>query len=297
MSGGFDLGKIVSDLFDGVGRQHGRRERRELNTALQQIQKAEGEHIGLQRRADELDDLKSKLAEAESNGRRLTHVKRALGHAGRQEELAGVVEELSVLPMSLANLTGKEPDQIETYQSQAEGLNGRIRKLEGELAAACEDQGDSGLEAPLAPAQLTAWRENAEQLSRLEVELDAAKNEHSGCHTELAAALAAVGGSNVDEVELDLAGHSQLFEFLRAAQSHKDRVNAIEERLRLLASVERHEESQRTFEQNRGAAEALRSWLRAPEPELASGEKKARQFWNIAAAVLLVVGGGLVFRL
>jgi exonuclease SbcC len=293
MSGGFDLGKIVSDLFDGVGGQHGRRERREFNTALQQIQKAEGDHIGLQRRADELDNLKSKLAEADSSGRRLTYVNRALGLAGRREELAGVVEELSILPTSLANLTGKEPNQIETYQSRAEELNGRIRKLEGELAAACEDQLDSGLEAPLAPAQLTAWRENAEQLSRLEVELDASRNEHSGCNTELAAALASVGGSNVNEVKLDLAGHSQLFEFLRAAQSHKDRVNAIEERLRLLAGIERHEESQRAFEQIRGAVEALRSWLHAPEPESVSGEKKARRFWMIAAAVLVVVGVGL----
>ena len=82
MSGGFDLGKIVSDLFDGVGVQHGRRERRELNSALQQIQKAEGEHIGLQRRVDKLDDLKTQLAETETSGHRLTYVNRALALPG-----------------------------------------------------------------------------------------------------------------------------------------------------------------------------------------------------------------------
>ena len=293
MSGGFDLGKIVSDLFDGVGAQHGRRERREFNQASSKVQEAEGEHIALQRRTDELDDLKAQLAEAESSGHRLTSVNRAVGLAGRREDLVSVVEELLVLPKSLANLTGKEPAQVETHQGRVEELNGRIRTLEAQLATASRDQLDSRLEAPLEPARLTSWRENAEQLSRVEVQLEAARSDYSGCHGELVAAVSAVGGIEVDEVKLDLAGHSQLFEFLRAAESHKERVNAIGERLRLLAGVQRPEESQRTIEQIRGAAEALRSWLRAPEPESVEGANRARKYWMIVAAALVVVGVGL----
>ena len=293
MSGGFDLDKIVSDLFDRVSARHGRRERAEFNTAQLQIQKVEGEHTGLQRRADDLDDLKAQLAEAESSGRRLTHLTRALGLAERRGKLAGVTEELLVLPINLANLTGKEPDQIETYQGRAQELSGRIRTLEVQLEKASKDRLDSGLETPLASAQLTAWRDNAEQLSRLEIKLDAARNEYSSVHAELGGALFAIGGSNVDKVELDLPSHSQLFEFLRLAESHKDKVNAIKERLRLLVGIDRHEESQRDFRKLRNAIETLRSWLRAPEPESISGEKNARHFWMIVAAVLFVVGVSL----
>ena len=293
MSGGFDLDKVVSDLFDSVGARHGRGERREFNQASSSVIAAEGQHIALQRRADELDDLTTQLAEAESIEQRLPFVNRALGLAGRQKDLVGVVEKLSVLPESLANLSGRELEQLETYQSQVEELNSRIRTLEGQSATASQNQIDCGLEAPLEPARLTAWRENTEHLSRLEIQLDAAKIEYSGFHAELRAALSAVGGSNVDEVKLDLSGHSKLFEFLRAAEDHRAAAKAIKQRLRLLASIEKPEESQIELERIRPATEALRSWLRAPDPGSVSAGNPRRRFWMIASAALIVIGVGL----
>jgi exonuclease SbcC len=293
MLGGFDLDKIVSDLFSRVGERHGLRERKQFNEAQLQIQQVEGEHTGLQRRADELDSLKVQFAKAESSGSRLTHVTRALGLAGRRRELACVTEELSVLPVNLANLTGKELNHIENYQSQVQELSSRMRTLEAQLAKAGKDQLDSGLETPLALAQLMTWRENSEQLSRFEVELDAARNEYSSVHAELEGALFAIGGSKVDKVELDLHSHSQLFEFLRATEKNKIGVDAVEERLRLLVSLDVNGERQRALEKLLGPIETLRSWLRAPEPESISGGKKARHFWMIAAATLFVVGVSL----
>ena len=59
MSGGFDLDQIVADLFSDVGAQHGRRERRDLNKTLQEIQGTGGIQLSLQRRADQLNDLRT----------------------------------------------------------------------------------------------------------------------------------------------------------------------------------------------------------------------------------------------
>ncbi len=293
MSGGFDLQRIVSDEFEGIGTRPGRRERRNFDKAVQTVQQAEGEHARLQRRADDLDDLKAQLEEAESNRRRLGLVDRATGLLGRREELASYVAEIEALPESLANLTGKEDEQLESAQGELEKLNGRIATLQAELSTAEKSRLDAGLDALLETTQLTAWREYSDELGRVELALQTAKTEYSSCRAELAAALSAIGGSNVDEVELDLADHGKLFEFLRAAEDQRVKVDAIEARMRLLASIEQPEDTQKDLENIRAAAESLRSWLRAPDPEQSQKVNRKRRFWMAAAVALVVIGVGL----
>ena len=293
MSGGFDLDQIAADLFAGVSARHGRRERNDFNKASQNVQEAEGEQSGLQRRADQLDVLRAQLDAAESGARRLTSVERALGLAGRLQENTGVAEEIAVLPEGLAKLTGKEDEQIERLQGQIDRLNGRARILEGQRDAARDAKSDSRLSAPLGQAELAIWRENTDELSRLELALQAARAEHSACRKELAAALSALGGGKVDEVNLDLADHGQLFEFLRAVEAHKATVNAIEARLRLLAHIEQPDDGQSKLEKFRSAVDALRSWLRAAEPETLSDKIRARRPWILFALAMAVAGAGL----
>ena len=239
MSGGFDMDRIASDLFTGVGARHGRRERNDFNTALQDVREAEGKQSSLQRRADQLESLGTQLATAQSSADRLPSVERALGLAGRLEEHGSVVEKMTALPDGLEKLTGKEVEQIEQLQGRVNEFSERARSLERQLADASLAQQDTRLSTPLDHAELTARRANADELNRVELALQAARTEHSACRKELAAALAALGGCDVDEAALDLADHGQLFEFLRAVEAHKARVNVIKERLRLLAHVER----------------------------------------------------------
>ena len=293
MSGGFDLDRIDSDLFADVSARHGRRERNDFNKALQDIQKAEGSHSGLQRRADQLESLRTQLDAAETSARRLISVERALGLAGRQEKHDGIEEEMNALPDGLAKLTGKEVEQIGQLQAQVDKLNERARSLERQLSEASDVQRASGLSAPPDPAELAARRENAAELSRVEVALQAARTDHSACRKELAAALSAIGDGNVNELALSLAEHGQLFEFLRASEAHKARVGAIEERLRLLAHVSRSGDGQRDLEQSRNAATVLRSWLRAPEPQTLSDKIQTRWLWILLTFAMVVAGTGL----
>src|SRR3546814_1745825 len=112
MSGGFDLDQIASDLFAGIGPRYGRSERRDFDNASQDVREAEGKQSALQRRADQLETLRTQLDAAESGARQLTSVDRALGLAGRLEQHACSVEEMSALPASLSKLTGREVEQI-----------------------------------------------------------------------------------------------------------------------------------------------------------------------------------------
>ena len=293
MSGGFDLDQIAADLFANVGAQHGRRERRNFNKALQDVQEAEGKQSGIQRRADQLDGLRAQLSTAESNARRLIAVERALGLSGRLEQHFAVTREMTALPDPLAKLTGKEAEHIQGLQAQIDGLSDRVRALEGECDAARNAKRDSRLGSSLGPAELAIWRENANELSRVELALQAAVTEYSTCRRALAAALSAVGGGNVDDVNLGLSDHAQLFEFLRAVEAHKARTNAIRERQRLLAHVDRPEGSQADLEQSRTAADILRSWLRAPEQETLSKNLRTRRYWILFALAMAIVGAAL----
>ena len=272
MSGGFDLDEIASNLSTGVGRRPGRRERNDFNRASSDVQKAEGKQAALQRDADRLESLQARFDEAEASARRLVHVERALGLAGRLEEHAGIAAEIAALPEALGKLTGKEVEQVEQLKDQVRTRTERARTLETKLSEAKNAQTDSGLSVPLDEAELAAWRARADELSRVELELEAARTEHNACRKELRAALSAIGDGNVDEVALDLSDHGRLFEFLRASEAHKGRVGSIEERLRLLDRVERHGDGQRDLEKLRGATESLRSWLREPAPENAAGQ-------------------------
>jgi len=293
MSGGFDLRKIASEEFESSGARSGRRERREFDKAVQATQQAEGEQTRLQRRADDLENIRAQLETAESNERRLSFIDRASGLHTRQKELATLAAEFETLPESLADLSGKEIEQIEAEQGKLETLNSRISGFKADLVEAEKSKLDAGLDAPLDAAQLKAWRDYADELGRVELALQTARTELSSCRAELAAALAAVGGSNVDEIELDIADHSKLFGFLRDAEAHKAKVHAIEERLRLLAGVDEPEESESDLENIRAAASALRSWLRAPDPASVSNENRRRRIWMVVAAALIVAGSGL----
>ena len=221
------------------------------------------------------------------------YVERALGLAERLQDHETIAAEITALPESLGKLTGKEVDQIGGLHEQVRKFTERARTLEKKLSDAMNAQTDSGLSAPLDEAELAAWHATAHELSRVESELERARTEQNACRKELRAALSAIGDGNVDEVALDLSDHGRLFEFLRASEAHKGRVGSIEERLRLLARVERHGDGQRDLEKLRGAAGSLRTWLREPAPETLPDRIRLRRPWILSAIAIATAGAGL----
>ena len=292
MWGGIDLNQ-VKNSFSEVSKREIRKQRDVFNDASRAVDQAVGKQSSLQNRADELEILKAQLKAALSEARRLPSVERAVGLANRTTEHAGVVEEIAALPDALANLTGQEVEQIERLQERIDELKERARVLENERDAAHRAKHDSRLPAEVNKSELTVWRQKAEELGKVESDLQTARTQSRERHGELKAALSSLGGGDVDEVALTVPEHSRLFEFLRAAENHRTQKNAINERLRLLADIEHSEDGQSRPETLRGAVDALRRWLRSPEPETFRDRLRARLAWILLAVAMAVAGAGL----
>ena len=85
MSGGFDLAGIASELFTPVTVLRMRKERKRFNQARDEVQKEVNLQSNLQRRVDQLEELKTQLREAETAARRLPQVERAISLAESSE--------------------------------------------------------------------------------------------------------------------------------------------------------------------------------------------------------------------
>ena len=293
MSGGFDLSQIVKDLFPGVSSQRSRGQRHVFNDAASDVLEAEGEQLGLQRSADQLAALEAQRQAAVSSARRLPSVERAVGRAGREKAHAEVVEEIAALPDALANLTGQEVEEITRLQNQIGQLDTRARDLDSERNGARHARRESRLPAEVSKSELEVCRNRAEELRRIELQLQTATTHRAECRQEVGAALSALGGGDVDEVALTVREHGQLFEFLRAAEKHRAQQSTIEWRLRLLEHIEHSEDDQSRIHSLRGAVDALRTWLRAPEPETLQDRLRARYAWILLALAMMVAGVGL----
>jgi DNA repair protein SbcC/Rad50 len=290
MYGGFDLRKIREDEFGNLRPRAGRSELTAYNQADNSVQREKGVHERLQRREDDLNNLKSQLGQTEAKQRRLHDVNRALGLLDRREELVACLAEFELLPEALAQLTGKEIEQIEELQKKLDAQNRRITLLESEVANANDIILGVRLKEPVQEIELAAWQEYADDLKGIDQALLATRSKHSGCRDSVEEMLSAVGGGDFDEARLELADHGDLFEFLRSAQDLQEKTAAINERLRLLEDIERPEKTQSDLENYRAAANTLRSWLRSAEAGPEQKEKRQRRIWLIVAVVLNVIG-------
>ena len=293
MSGGFDLHRVVEVFFSGVTGRHGRRQRNEFNAAAKEVQAAEGNQTALQRREDALASLQAKLDAAAAGARRLPSVHRAVGLASRLEKYATIEEEIAALPDALANLTGQEFEQLERYQARTDELNKRIHNLENQRDDARDAARESRLSAEVNQSALAVWRQNAEELGRIELDLQNARTQRAECHKEVVSALSALGGGDVDEATLTVGEAGRLFEFLRDASELRTQTSAIEWRLRLLASIEQSEDGESDLVELRAAIDLLRQWLRAPEAETLRDRLRARRVWILLAVALAVLGAGM----
>ncbi len=294
-AGGFDLHDIGSGLFSPVTPHTKRQGRRSFNAARDNVQKEEGKQHDLQRRVDRLDHFKDKLEEAKAAASRIAHVERAIGLAGRRGELSGIEEQLAALPGALARLTGQERENVRKHEEGLTQLEERARKLERELQEAREERKKSGLADPLEKADLATWRDNADELGRIEQTLEAARTEREKARNRLASSLAAIGGEDVDHAQLSLPDRRKLFEFLRASHSHKTQVHAIREQLGVLKSADPTRNGEHDIEKIRSAAAALRSWLRVPQTESPAIRLRRRWPWLLLAIAIFLAGAALAY--
>jgi len=295
MSGGFDLEAISSNVFQSFTPKKRRSHRNKYNEASNQIQDFENVQLELQGSVDQLTQQESQLEKAEKDAARLVHVERAVELANRQEQLADCEKKLAAMPSALARLTGQERVHVDEKQKQLDTLKSRARELERELRGAQEEQKETGLAKPLERAHLAEWREKAEELGQIERDRDSSSVELEGARSKLFSAVEAVGGNLVDKAALSLPSHAALFKLLRDAHKHKSDIDAIKAKLRLLNLDHPEGADDKGLNELRSGIEALRSWLRSPQPQSLSAKIRARWPWLFIGLMALLAGAGLAW--
>lgn len=295
MSGGFDLDKIAKDVFVTVKPRRTQGRRKEFNEALERVQKAEISQSSIQKQVDGLGQLEERLEEAKTAAGRLAPVQRAIDLAQRRDQLAEIEKQLGAMPDSLVNLTGKEHEDVKSHQQQLIELNGRANELQEELDGARAKQEECRLAAPVDEAELATCREKAEELVRIDLEINGARAAHEAARKKLAEASSAIGNGSIKTAGLSLPDHTELFQFLRDSQAYATEAGAISERLELLKSLEAPGGGEPELEKFRAAADALRSWLRAAPPPSVGLTLRPRWLWFLFAAAMVLAGSWLAY--
>ena len=293
MSGGFDLVGIEEVHFPDPGKRPGRQARNAFNEAARDVQVAEGAQLTLERRVDQLKALEARRDAAVEDERRLPSVQRALGLAERELEHVRVIDEIATCPDALANLTGNEFKEIEELQNRSDALGARIHAHECERDAARDAMREARLESAIAPADLSVWRQKADDLTRVELELRDAGKSLGARRREMEQARTAIGGGIKDVVDLDLGDHGELFEFLRSAEKHRVAKTVLESRILLLGNLQPDKETLGDPETLRVEIDLLRRWLRAPGEETLRQRLHRRLAWMLGA-LAATIGGTLL---
>lgn len=296
MLGGFDLESAAESVTGDVGPRHGRGERSALSRLDTEVNIAERKQEALARRESELATLEGEAEESETARHELAHLERAI-EVREQRGLRDVLERsLRELPEALASLTGTETEQLGERENELDMLVRRRERTARELKRAREDQAATRLEREVNGAELSAWRSRADHLADLEARLEEAQRQLDGERAALASASRGLGGHAEVPPEIDLEGDRDLFAFLRDAWQAEQNVESLRQRLELLVERAFLPEEQQRLELLRRAVEALRAWLRAPDPGAGFSPIGGRPRWQVVAAVgaaLLLVGGGL----
>ena len=295
MSGGFDLREISEPLSTRLGPRWGRNEQRKVETAERSVRKAARKQEELGGKEDSLGILEAKRREGERARRQLPHVDQAIDLAQLRDGAAEVTEKLSDLPPELDKLTGRVLELLDELEGEIQKRRSELGQREDAKARAVGQLDSVPLAEPLPEGKFQTWRGRADSLAAVETELGTARDDHEAKQAAVAEATHAVGG-HIDPVpDLDLPRAAELFAHLRKAQKVTSSIEALEQRIALLADRTFLDSDRRRAELLRGGVESLRSWSRAPDHEVPGGA--ARKPLAAVAGLLLVAGTLVVWLL
>ncbi len=282
MSGGIDLDGIARTLFRPPTRQSCRATRKAFNELASKVRTIQGNHARLQRDMDRLKELEKELETAVDNDRRRASVRRARRLAEHRRKLDDTRQELEVLPAALEQLTGTEPEDIAARAERVRSLEEQMRLQEEVLGEACASREAAHLESVVAPVDLTLWRQRANDLVAIELELREARKVREQRRHELLQALEAVGGSE-EMADLVPDDHARLFETLRVAEQDRLAADALQSRIDLLRRLQDDGVPDDAPETLRVEIDLLRRWLR-------SGAPPRNRAWAVGAIAAVAAG-------
>ncbi len=195
LAGGYDLGALLEQPPLRLKQNHGRAEQQQLAAAQRELDRVRREHRELQRQEAELTVLQRERDDAAAAQRDIEAYERALEALAARRQQSAIADRVSAFPPGMERLRGDELERLDEVRSErAQGAVER-EQAEGERAAAEAALADSGLAtAAIDEADLDDRRRLAQQLLRLEAELERARADRETALAAQAAARQALGG-------------------------------------------------------------------------------------------------------
>lgn len=246
MTGGYDLPAALRAVTPAVAGH--RRAANEYRRAARELEELQREQQRLHERQSQRSDLVLRRERAAELAAELPRYQRAVGLRSQRAELATERERLAGMPAQLAELTGREADELVSLRDDLVAADERRERAERRLVAANAALAETGLaEAEVDEAAAHELQAAAEELTALAEKVADIRRQEAERSAELRAPWRRLGGSPkgpapeafdaqaLDEAELLLG------ERLAAAVA----VDAAEEELLALRAREREERSER----------------------------------------------------
>ena len=291
MAGGFDLDRVAKD-FDHIA-SIGRKERKRLDDAAAKIR--EGERKQRQLIDDEagLGRLEAQLLLAREAHSDVRAIDEALALANWSADLSDKNAELAEMPAVIGKLSGHELDQLKEKEEELEKKQGELSTADSDLEDAANIVKESPLAEPIDDTVLEVWSGKAEKLSSLEQDLKTLETAQEGLEAAVREAANLLCGRAEAVPHVDVHSATELYRFLREAQSNAATEKIILERLDLIGDSAFSADDDARLDLLRGASESLRSWMRSLDPAVsdqAEAQTKRRNTGLVVAALAIVLG-------
>lgn len=293
LSGGFDLDRAREPFRSAANPRAGRKAGNALTLAETAVRKAASAQDALARREASLADLDGKISAAANAPARREHVRSAIELLKERQAQTADEQELAALPAALARLTGEELEQDKT---RADELETKLREQALERHAqksGATDAEQTGLQKPVDRTMLATLAEHADAIAVAAKDIEHTSVALSGKRKAIASASRHVGGREEPAAELDVVDAAQLFSWLAELRKYEEQKTAVDERLALLADADVAATDAQHLDRVRHGADALRRWLRAPDPNQADAVTEQRPSRGVLlslAAALSVLG-------
>ncbi|MEA1926789.1 MAG: hypothetical protein U9N73_01170 [Candidatus Auribacterota bacterium] len=286
MAGGYEISRIDA-LFD-LGKNHGRREEKELRTARAARLRVESESRRLEEEEAELLTLRQALEEAQKANNELIILNVALDRAQKMLEKNGLESELALFPEDMRLLRGDESERIERLTEEIEDIRKIIEDYRRQIEEAEEEIRSNTLPGgAVEPSLLSAQEERSRSLETWSSKLDVSRKNREEAKGRLTAARVALGlrGDKESVPEITEETLNEVHKWVRRAGEVSKRRQEIE--ASLLALPAREERGEENIERTRRGIDILREWLSCPGAPVGNGARR----W--AGGVLIVAGAAL----
>ena len=282
--GGLDISGAVRELgYRKPNRGKTPADFREANREYQQARDAERRIRFIE---DELGGLGRQLEEAKAAQQRLERFTLALEYHEKEGEEANAAAKLEQFPAVLADMSGREKEDLAGYDKEIAESDELIHDAERALAEAEELRRQSGLtELPAVELTEAAVSPLCDEIVNLDNLLGDKRKDHQRAESEAQSAYTNLGGQDASDYAnpLPVGVVMELSAFVRRAEGLAERRQGLQEQLRWLDGMPAPQES--PADSLREATKCLYQWL-ATREDTAQWPRTAGAIAGLLAAVM-----------